>query len=453
MAKRGKGSFNGGDRLGPIGLGPGVTTGNAVSFVVVAVVSLGLLLFLNFMQPYVFYGQVAVPAHGMGQITSRLSVMQEVVVLVCVGPFGALSDRIERRIVFAAGLVTVGIALALYSVATTIAGLTGARLLYAIGAAATTATLATVAADYPDESARGKFLGLLLVTQQLAILCLVANGAARLPHWLVAHGMDRVVAGQVTFRAAAVVALLSAGLACFGLRRGAVAARPRRSGTLARFADAAIQVVAHARAQPRFMIVLFIAFVARGDAAIMTGFLSLWAMKTATLGGLNLADALAKAGALLTVVTVCGIASACAVGWLADRTERLMLLTFGLVLAGGGNIVLAMVHGVDAWAVSAAVGLIAAAETSVIICGQTVLGEQAPAAIRGAAVGAFSVSGSLGVLALLLAGGWLFDRISPQAPFVMIGVVNLVASLAVAAVWLASGQRRMVVLAPKPRFD
>jgi MFS family permease len=416
-------------RLGPILLAPGITARHAVTFVVVAVVSIGLLVFLNFMQPYLLLGQIQVPAGQLGRLTSRLSIMQEIIVMVCVGPFGALSDRIGRPAMFALGLLGVGLALTLCSVVSTVAGLTAARFLYACGAAATTATLATVAADYPDNTARGKFLGLLLVTQQLAILFLVANAAALLPRFLVAHGVSRILAGQITFRAAALIAVLGALLAFAGLYRGA--APGARAEPAARLRESLGRIAAHARREPRFAIVLLIAFVARGDTAIMSSFLSLWAVKISTAAGASQPGAIATAGGLLSVVTICGMASACVTGWLADRLDRLVPLTAGLVLAGLGNIAIWFLHGIAPWPAYAVVGLIAAAETAVIICGQTVLGEQAPPALRGAAVGAFSVCGSIGVLALLSAGGVLFDNISPQAPFVLLGVVNVLAGFAV----------------------
>jgi hypothetical protein len=50
--------------------------------------------------------------------------------------------------------------------------------------------------------------------------------------------------------------------------------------------------------------------------------------------------------------------------------------------------------------------------------------------------GAFGVCGSTGVLALLAVGGVLFDRVSPQAPFVLVGAVNLAAGVAASAVWI-----------------
>jgi len=284
---------------------------------------------------------------------------------------------------------------------------------------------------------------LLLVTQQLAILGLVANLAAKLPHWLIARGVDGIAAGQITFRAAAVVGVAGAALAFFGLKHGT--SMPKRQpaasayGPLARRFDTLRLIVQQVRREPRFMIVLAVAFVARGDAAIMTTFLSLWTLRIASESGIDTAAALSIAGRLLSAVTFCGIATALFIGWAADRLNRVSVLAVALAVAGGGNIALLTIRSFGDWPVYALVGLIAAAETAVIVCGQAVLGEQARAELRGAAVGAFSIFGSLGVLILVFCGGLLFDKVSGQAPFVMIGAVNLLASLAAIYVALRPG--------------
>jgi len=418
-------------RLGPIMLAPGVRPGHVVAFACVAICSLSLYVFVNFMQPYLLHGQIAVPRADTGRLTSHLAVMQEILVLACVGPIGALSDRVGRRAVFACGLLVVAVGLALVSAAGTVLQLFGARAVFALGTAATTATLAATAADYPDNAARGKFLGLMLITQQLAILLLVATIAARLPSWLVARGVGPVPAGQITFRAAAALGVVGAVLAWRGLARKSAPAASART----RLFESLARIEAHIRRHPAYIMVVAVAFVARGDAAIMSGFLSLWVMRSAGTAGIAAANAMHSAGSLLSAVTICSMVGACIVGFAADRISRMAALAAALVLAGAGNILLLAVHDFAHWPATLLVGAIAAAETAIVVCGQAVLGEQTPAALRGAAIGVFSMCGSLGVLILAFAGGVLFDLVSGAAPFAMLGAVNLIAGVAAWLVW------------------
>lgn len=65
-------------------------------------------------------------------------------------------------------------------------------------------------------------------------------------------------------------------------------------------------------------------------------------------------------------------------------------------------------------------------ETSVIVTAGALLGQEATPKHRGAIVGSFGLFGGLRILATTFAGGQLFDSIGRTAPFVMMGVLNLV---------------------------
>ena len=63
-------------------------------------------------------------------------------------------------------------------------------------------------------------------------------------------------------------------------------------------------------------------------------------------------------------------------------------------------------------------------EISVIITGGSLMGQEARPQIRGAIVGVFGIIGGLGIMVCNLAGGVVFDRIGPTAPFTLMGFVN-----------------------------
>ncbi len=97
-----------------------------------------------------------------------------------------------------------------------------------------------------------------------------------------------------------------------------------------------------------------------------------------------------------------------------------------LAIAGTGHLLffwVADIRGISAMIVA---GLVGAGEMSLVIAGQALLGQEAPAESRGAAIGIFGLCGSIGVLCINLAGGYLFDAISPRAPFILIGCIDAV---------------------------
>ena len=75
--------------------------------------------------------------------------------LLVIGGWGALSDRIGRRTVYVAGFLVFALAYALYPFAQTPGRLLVYRLVFAMGIAATSAMLSTIIADYPHEASRG----------------------------------------------------------------------------------------------------------------------------------------------------------------------------------------------------------------------------------------------------------------------------------------------------------
>ena len=67
-------------------------------------VSIGLLVFLNFQQPYVLEVMLGIPEQEHGRVIAKMGLVHEIVLISLVGPFGALSDRIGRRPVAGHGL-------------------------------------------------------------------------------------------------------------------------------------------------------------------------------------------------------------------------------------------------------------------------------------------------------------------------------------------------------------
>ncbi|MFN5011399.1 MAG: MFS transporter, partial [Gammaproteobacteria bacterium] len=68
--------------------------------------------------------------------------------------------------------------------------------------------------------------------------------------------------------------------------------------------------------------------------------------------------------------------------------------------------------------------LLGMGQISAIIASQTVLGQEAPSAVRGAVFGLAGICASAGILFTNIFGGTLFDLVGKGAPFFLIGAVN-----------------------------
>jgi MFS family permease len=450
-----------GRSVGPIALAPGVTPSQLYAFATASLIGFSLIVGINTLQPYLLSGQLHVEHAIQGRIVSAFAILQECVALLLVPPLGALADRVGRRPILVAGLATLAVGLALYPLTQSLIEFALARLVTAIGAAALSATIATLAADIPLERSRGKLLSTLLVTQQLAILLIVARVAARLPQWLAGFGVDAVEAGHYSFWLIALLGALGALVAWLGLAsRGPVlgsASRPAAVPAPTVNALGAMRslraILGFARAQPRFAVVLAIAFVVRGDLSVTNSYLSLWAVGSAKHQGVSEALGLRYAGDLLFGLTLAGLAASLATGFLVDRFRRLSVLVCVLALAAVGHISIACASDPRSVTTTLLVLLLGAGEASLVIAGQALLGQEAPAERRGAAIGVFGFCGSLGVLAINVIGGYLFDKLSAQSPFVVIGTVDLAILAWASRIWwreraVRSGGSGVLVVKP-----
>jgi MFS family permease len=409
-------------------LSPGVRPINLFSFIVSSLIGFSVVVFINFLQPYLLATQLHIAQDIQGRVVSSFSVLQELVALALVPPFGHLSDRVGRRPIFAAGLIVLAGGLVAYPLAGDLRELAAGRLIIAVGAAAFYATTAAIAADYPTNKSRGKLLSILMVTQQLTILLLVAKVSARLPRWLTDFGVSAVDAGRYSFWSVAAFSAVGAVVAVLGLKRGTSGSfAPEHSDAAKPSAlDSFRFILRYAKAHPRFIVVLAIAFVVRGDASVVSSFLSLWSVSAAKQQGLSASDGLQTGGVLLSYVTMSGLAACFAMGWLADRFDRLKILMAALIVAATAHLLTALVSDLQGLTAAIVISCLGAGEMSLILAGQALLGQEAPVEARGAAIGIFGFCGSIGVLFINFVGGFLFDRISYQAPFMFIGLINIV---------------------------
>jgi MFS family permease len=68
-------------------------------------------------------------------------------------------------------------------------------------------------------------------------------------------------------------------------------------------------------------------------------------------------------------------------------------------------------------------------QISAFLGAQTIIGKEAPEAVRGSVIGLFNFCGAFGILVLTGIGGWLFDHVAPWAPFFLVGILNGVIAL------------------------
>lgn len=421
-----------GIRFGPFWLAPGISKVNALTLFYATFANVLMITFLNFLQPYLLNDVIGVAPERQGVLTGTLNLVQELVALALFGVVGAASDRLGRRNLCSLGLLLMAIGLALIPTVTGELQLYLVRLVFAAGVATASVTILAAFQDYPQEVSRGKWSGANSIATSIGILLLSLVGV-RLPGFFQAAGADPATAGRLAFWTAASLALVSAAIVRAGFHGGVAAAAGTRQSLLAGVGAA----VRAAAGNPRLALSWFCAFASRGDMMVLGAFLSLWFIRAGAEQGLESTAALARVGIALGVFQVALMVGAPLVGWLVDRISRVLAVALAMAVNAVAYFAVGNVADPYDFAVMLpAIALLGLGEIGAIITGNTLLGQEAPPRLRGAASGAYNFCGTLGVLFATGLGGLAFDRLGYGVPFTMMAFVNALVMLAAGIVFL-----------------
>ena len=423
-----------GEKLGYLWLQPGVTRMNGRALLYCGLTGIPVLAFINFIQPVILEVVLGIPKEDQGSLTANLAVAQEVILLLLVGPFGALADRIGRRAIVAFGYLFVAAGFVLYPWAGSAQELTLIRALYAVGASAIVASYSALLADYPQERSRGKAVALLGVLNGLGIVLLGTIGG-NLPKWLAGAGVPELSASRIAMAAVSILCVVSALLLFLGFRGGRPGTGQQRQPlfTLLR------KGLAEAR-NPRIALAYGSAFAARGDVVVIGTYVSLWITQAGIAQGMSATEAQGRAGIEFGIVNLAALLAAPLLGILNDKIDRVPALAIGMALAGSGYLVFGLQTDPLANFAFVAAVLLGIGQMSSILAGQTLISQEARPEIAGSVIGVFSFFGAIGTLVGSWVGGQLFGLWRPGAPFLLMGGFNVLICLA--ALYVGALERR-----------
>jgi MFS family permease len=421
-------------QVGPIALMPGVARFNFWTYMFAAFICIAMLAGMNFLQVYLLDVHLMIPRSEQGSVTGLLAFYTEIVALILIVPFGVLADRRGRRPVVVFGLLVCGLGYALFPFAGSVPELVVYRIIFAVGAAALAALLATVGNDYTQESSRGRLFGFSGVMNGFGVIFMSA-GLAQIPGVLEGLGYTPVQAGTGMFLTAAALCVVAAVVMQFGLLGGLPQQQVERA-PLTEMLRGGLR----AGRNPRIVLSYLAAFAGRSDNAIKGLFISAWVIQVAATAGLSTPEALGQAGRLMGLMGVVTLIWMPLFGIILDRLNRVTGMALAMGLAGAGYMSMGLITSPLDSAMLPAFALLAIGQGSAITASVTLVGQEAAPAQRGVIIATNGWFGALGILIASLLGGLLFDRIGPAAPFVLIGAFQaLVMVVAVFIRWRAPG--------------
>ncbi|MGI9290177.1 MAG: MFS transporter [Gammaproteobacteria bacterium] len=422
-----------GVKLGYIWLQPGVTRMNGYTLLYVLFISIGLLVFLNFQQPYVLEVMLGIPEEMHGRVVAQMALVHELVLIFLVGPFGALADRMGRRPVLALGYVILAFGYMAYPFATSVEMLTLFRAIFAVGAAAIISTFTTVLTDYPQEESRGKLVALGAILNGLGLVLLSAIGGQAISV-ITENGYDPVVAGRMAITGVGMLGFISAIIVLWGLRGDKLQLHHEQIPFMQLMREGF-----SAGRNPRIALAYAGAFIARGDVVVIGMYLSLWAQRIGSEMNLTPGEAQAQAGIMLAIVSGSPILVAPLFGILNDKLDRVTGLIIAMGLAVVGYIGFgSLADPISGLAIPVGI-VLGCGQVASIIAGQTLIGQEADPRIAGSTLGAFNAFGAIGTLVGSVVGGYLFDLWTFGGPFLMMGMASGVVMIAAIGVRLRYG--------------
>ncbi len=408
----------GGIRVGIWDLAPGVQRSNFYALLGTAFFSIGLLTLVGNLRPYLFNSMLGIPDDIQGRVSGTMDVISEIPALLLSGLVGAMSDRLGRRIIYGMGFAILAVGYFLFPFAQFNWTLYAMIFITACGASLVSAMLSTVIADYPQETSRGKLVGICFFLNGLGVASLVGL-AAQLPKLYLGQGMDPIEAGRAAYWTVAVICLIPMVIVLKGLPRqspGQIGEREPLLATLRIGIDAAKDL--------RVRLAYASAAVSRASLSIISAFFFLWMVQVGKEQGMTPAEALSKGGGIFVAIQITATFWAMIVIAFIDRVDRVLFMTIASALACGSYVWFGLVDNPFQPAMYVAAVFLGIGEMSGILASQALVGQVAPGRGRGAVIGVFTLCGSLGIFFAAIVGGTLFDAWRPSAPYIVMGCVS-----------------------------
>lgn len=405
--------------LGPIWLTAGVTPRNAITLFFSGAMAIGFINLINIIQPLLLQEQLGMTT-GEGNFTANLYVATEITTLLVALPLANLSDLIGRRSIFTSGFSIICLGLILLTTASSGAEFMAMRIIISIGVACCTTMIASLIADYAQNPSRGKFIGTNGVCTAVGVI-VIGSGLTQVPKILTGMGYSPVDSIAYTLWIGSFLAMIAACVTFAGTRKGRTASHTEK---LPFFKNAQVGLREIGKS-PRLLLGCGATALSRGDLTVLASFFSLWIQKVGTENQVESVVASATAGKLFGMIQIAMLLSMPAIAIMADRLDRVTNLAIGIALAAIGYFALGFAPDpFNSSLIYLVVVLAGIGEAAMIISVPALIGQEAPAAMRGSIIGVAATFGAVGIITTNKASGYLFDNWDYQGPFLFMAGLN-----------------------------
>ncbi|MEI8393207.1 MAG: magnetosome biogenesis transporter MamH [Rhodospirillaceae bacterium] len=380
------------------------------------------------LQPLFLRKVLGVSLDSAGMINANVEVAAELLTLVVIGSLGIWSDRVGRVKILTGGFAigTLGALFAPLSFQLgALIGVGGVvfyyltRITQSLGVCAVWPQLSTLAGDFTNYGNRARRIS--NVTSMMAFgSAIVFVILLQMPRHL---GVVPVMLFNAAFGAAGAV---------LAYRLLSDIAPKRAAGPLPWQ-----PVLALLKTEPGLRVAFVTALFSRCNVAVISLFYMLWSVYFADLVGKSPELAAAHAGGLIGLAGLLLVVTSLGSGLVIERLGRLNTIIAGMAISGTGFVLISLVTNPFSSIVLVPMALIALGQAGALLAPDLIAFDLTPRDLRGSIIGALNVTSGLGMIIMLEAGGWLFDTVGPDGPFVLVGAGNF---LVMAYAFLTSRQ-------------
>ena len=406
-------------RLGPVWLSPGILPRHALTLFYSGAMAIGFINLVNLIQPLLLQEQLGM-TEGEGDFTANLYIALELTTLAVAAPLANLSDLIGRRPIFTSGFLIICLGLIIIPTADSGIELLIYRMITSAGIACCTTMIASLIADYPQNAARGKFIGINGVCSAIGVI-VVGTGLTQLPKLFTSMGYTPIEASTMTLWIGGGLAFLTAMITFAGIRKGRVGS-PTDTLSFVENASVGLREIGK---NARLQLGCGATALSRGDLTVLATFFALWIQKTGADQGVESVAASATAGKLFGLMQIAMLFFLPVIAILADRLDRVTTLCIAMSLAALGYFALGISPDPfqSAW-IYVVVILAGIGEAVMLVSVPVLIGQEAPEQFRGAIIGVAASCGAVGIVMTNKVSGLLFDYQGYQVPFLFMALLN-----------------------------
>lgn len=398
----------------------GVTKINFSALIILACLCMIMTTMSPLLQPLFLDQVIKIAPEKTGRINANLLVLASIATIIFSGYFGRLSDRYGRKKVMSFGFVSTALTLIIFGYIKEISSflnlpvmplLVIARFLLSATVACYLALFLPSVAEYTLIQTRGRAMAAYGLLMAFGVM-FTNVFFAQLPKYMT---LPKI------FALGAAVSLLSAMIT----KKGLVDKSGKEIKT-----DLKVkirEVLSVLRKSHGLQVAYAAAFTSKTEMMLLASFLMMWIVRVVKQYNMTPAQGTAIGGMTLGIFALMSVISKPLWGIIVDKMGRIPGIVLGLICCVIGNLAVGLfITNPFSLEMKLYIALIGFGVSGDMTGSRTLTADMSPKKMLGAIMGGYIMVSTLGSLAFMFIGGYLFDYVSYASPFTMIGLADLV---------------------------